>query len=177
MLALCALRIVFLCVMQHFGELIRSNQCTEQVCFCNCVLIGQLNFLGTYRLFFIDVKDVKYVINYDFPNNVEDYVHRIGRTGRANAKGTAITFFTHDNAKQARALLEILQEANQEINPQLIELSQRSGFGGGYGGRSNNRPRYGGSIGGSHTGFSGGRGGFGGGRGSFGKGSYMNMPY
>ena len=37
----------------------------------------------------IDVKEVKAVINYDFPGNIEDYIHRIGRTGRAGAKGTA----------------------------------------------------------------------------------------
>ena len=45
-----------------------------------------------FRCFFIDVKDVKFVINYDFPNNVEDYVHRIGRTGRGGLRGTALTF-------------------------------------------------------------------------------------
>ncbi|KAK9730663.1 ATP-dependent RNA helicase dbp2, partial [Basidiobolus ranarum] len=49
----------------------------------------------------IDVKDVKFVINYDFPNNVEDYVHRIGRTGRGGATGASITFFTLENARQA----------------------------------------------------------------------------
>ena len=37
----------------------------------------------------LDIDDVGYVINYDFPHTVEDYVHRIGRTGRANATGTA----------------------------------------------------------------------------------------
>ena len=37
------------------------------------------------------------MLNYDYPNNSEDYVHRIGRTGRAGAKGTAITFFTTDS--------------------------------------------------------------------------------
>ncbi|CAJ0745770.1 4608_t:CDS:2 [Entrophospora sp. SA101] len=52
----------------------------------------------------IDVKDIKLVINYDFPTNVEDYVHRIGRTGRGGAKGLAITFFTMDNARQAKDL-------------------------------------------------------------------------
>lgn len=36
----------------------------------------------------LDVKDVRFVINYDFPNQIEDYVHRIGRTGRAGTKGT-----------------------------------------------------------------------------------------
>lgn len=44
-----------------------------------------------------DVRDITHVINYDYPNNSEDYVHRIGRTGRAGAKGTAITFFTTDS--------------------------------------------------------------------------------
>ncbi|KAJ7117289.1 hypothetical protein C8R46DRAFT_192020 [Mycena filopes] len=59
-----------------------------------------------------DVKDVGYVINYDFPNNCEDYIHRIGRTGRAGSKGTSYTYFTTDNAKSARDLLAILKEAD-----------------------------------------------------------------
>ena len=42
----------------------------------------------------LDVTDVKYVINFDFPNNTEDYIHRIGRTARAENTGTAYTFFT-----------------------------------------------------------------------------------
>jgi ATP-dependent RNA helicase DDX5/DBP2 len=37
------------------------------------------------------------VLNYDYPNNSEDYVHRIGRTGRAGRLGTAITLFTTDS--------------------------------------------------------------------------------
>lgn len=41
----------------------------------------------------LDVKDVAAVINYDFPNGVEDYVHRIGRTGRAGATGVSLTQF------------------------------------------------------------------------------------
>ncbi len=42
----------------------------------------------------LDVPNVVAVVNYDFPNGVEDYVHRIGRTGRAGATGEAYTFFT-----------------------------------------------------------------------------------
>jgi ATP-dependent RNA helicase DDX23/PRP28 len=42
----------------------------------------------------IDVPDVALVINYDMPNNIENYTHRIGRTGRAGRKGAAITFLT-----------------------------------------------------------------------------------
>jgi ATP-dependent RNA helicase DDX5/DBP2 len=70
----------------------------------------------------LDVKDIKFVINYDFPSQIEDYVHRIGRTGRANAYGTAISYFTADNAKLARELVKVLREANQEIDPQLASL-------------------------------------------------------
>ena len=41
----------------------------------------------------LDIKEVE-VINYDFPNQVEDYVHRIGRSGRAGEKGMATTYLT-----------------------------------------------------------------------------------
>ena len=43
------------------------------------------------------MRNITHVLNYDYPNNSEDYIHRIGRTGRAGAKGTAITFFTTDS--------------------------------------------------------------------------------
>jgi ATP-dependent RNA helicase DDX5/DBP2 len=82
----------------------------------------------------IDVKDIKYVINYDFPTSVEDYVHRIGRTGRAGAKGTAYTFFTSANSKSARELVAVLDEAKQEVPRRLREYAQSGGFGGGGGG-------------------------------------------
>lgn len=41
---------------------------------------------------------MKFVINYDYPNNSEDYVHRIGRTGRSQNTGTAYTLFTPNNS-------------------------------------------------------------------------------
>ncbi|KAJ9480451.1 hypothetical protein VN97_g13123, partial [Penicillium thymicola] len=98
----------------------------------------------------IDVRDITHVLNYDYPNNSEDYVHRIGRTARAGAKGTAITFFTADNSKQARDLITILTEAKQQVDPRLAEMVR---YGGGGGGRWGGRGR------------GGGRGGWGGGRG------------
>jgi ATP-dependent RNA helicase DDX5/DBP2 len=70
----------------------------------------------------IDVKDINYVINYDFPGQMEDYVHRIGRTARAGTTGTAITFFTKDNARQARQLIDLLKEAKQEVPEKLYEF-------------------------------------------------------
>lgn len=75
------------------------------------------------------MKDIKCVINYDFPSSLEDYVHRIGRTGRAGAKGTAFTFFTHSNAKFARELIKILQGAGQIVSPTLSALARSSGSG------------------------------------------------
>ncbi len=42
----------------------------------------------------IDFKTVSYVVNYDFPQSIVSYIHRIGRTGRAGKKGIAVTFFT-----------------------------------------------------------------------------------
>lgn len=91
------------------------------------------------------MKDIKFVINYDFPGSVEDYVHRIGRTGRANTYGTSISYFTADNFKLARDLVTVLREANQEIDPKLIEMARGRGGGGG-GGRGGGRggSRYGG---------------------------------
>ncbi|NP_001142117.1 DEAD-box ATP-dependent RNA helicase 20 [Zea mays] len=72
----------------------------------------------------LDVKDVKYVINYDFPGSLEDYVHRIGRTGRAGAKGTAYTFFTAANARFAKELINILEEAGQKVSSELAAMGR-----------------------------------------------------
>uniref|UniRef100_A0A8C7GS51 RNA helicase n=1 Tax=Oncorhynchus kisutch TaxID=8019 RepID=A0A8C7GS51_ONCKI len=82
----------------------------------------------------LDVEDIKFVINYDYPNSSEDYVHRIGRTARSTNKGTAYTFFTPGNLRQARDLVRVLEEARQAINPKLLQLVN-SGHGGGGGGR------------------------------------------
>ena len=58
-------------------------------------------------------------------------MHRIGRTGRSNKKGTAYTFFTKDNCKQAADLISVLTEAKQVVNPELQEMADmRSAMGG-----------------------------------------------
>lgn len=77
----------------------------------------------------IDVDDVKYVINFDYPNSSEDYVHRIGRTGRSSRTGTAFTFVTPNNARQAKDLISVLQEAKQVVNPKLFELAEMAAAG------------------------------------------------
>lgn len=81
----------------------------------------------------LDVDDVKFVVNYDYPTNSEDYVHRIGRTGRKGNKGVAYTLFTRKNSFKANDLVQVLKEANQVVNPDLERLC---GGGRGYGGRN-----------------------------------------
>ncbi|CAL4965560.1 unnamed protein product [Urochloa decumbens] len=78
----------------------------------------------------LDIKDIRVVVNYDFPTGVEDYVHRIGRTGRAGATGDSFTFFGDQDSKYASDLVKILEGANQSVPPQLKEMASRGGYGG-----------------------------------------------
>ena len=60
----------------------------------------------------LDIKDISFVINYDFPKNMDDYVHRIGRTGRAGAKGIAVSFINpEDDQKIVNELVDFMTEA------------------------------------------------------------------
>lgn len=88
----------------------------------------------------LDVDGIKVVINFDYPNSSEDYIHRIGRTGRSQTTGTSYAFFTPSNSKQANDLISVLKEANQEVNPKLVELAM---CGGGFGKRGGGRWGYG----------------------------------
>ncbi|KAL3775794.1 hypothetical protein ACHAWO_003124 [Cyclotella atomus] len=122
----------------------------------------------------LDVKDVGAVVNYDMPvgvNGAEDYIHRIGRTGRAGAKGVAHTFFTPGDKKLATQLVEILEKASQEV-PAELKAMARPRFHpgrGGFGGRGRGRGGYSGGRGGRGYMSGGGRGGRGrgGGRGRY----------
>ena len=63
----------------------------------------------------LDIPDVKHVVNYDLPNNIEEYVHRIGRTGRIGNQGLATAFFNKDkDAPLARALIKVLSDVSYE---------------------------------------------------------------
>jgi ATP-dependent RNA helicase DDX5/DBP2 len=130
----------------------------------------------------LDVKDIKCVINYDMPNNIEDYVHRIGRTGRAGATGTSYSFFTQDKSRMARELVDILREANQNIPAELQQMCGRGG-GGGYGKGGGKGGRKGGGKGqgrGFGGGFASGANSYGMGRGGFGgnsSGGFGSRPY
>lgn len=107
------------------------------------------------------------VINYDFPTGVEDYVHRIGRTGRAGATGVAHTFFCEQDAKHASELVKLLEGASQTVPNELRVMTSRGGgmgrarrqWGPGPAGRDGGRG--GGRYGSAQSGRDGGRGGWG----------------
>jgi len=71
----------------------------------------------------LDIPDISFVINYDYPNSGEDYIHRIGRTARAQRTGTAYTFFTSANGKNAAELVQVMEEAKQTVPPKLYDLA------------------------------------------------------
>ncbi|KAF3570803.1 hypothetical protein F2Q69_00059254 [Brassica cretica] len=70
----------------------------------------------------LDIPDVEVVINYSFPLTTEDYVHRMGRTGRAGKKGVAHTFFTQQNKGLAGELVNVLREAKQVVPADLLKF-------------------------------------------------------
>ena len=77
----------------------------------------------------LDVEDVKFVLNFNYPNSSEYYLHRIGRTAHSTKTGTAYTYFTPNNIKQVSDLISVLREANQAINPKLLQLVEDRGSG------------------------------------------------
>ena len=88
----------------------------------------------------LDIPNVKHVINFDLPSDVEEYVHRIGRTGRVGNLGVATSFFNDKNRNMASDLVELITETNQELPDWLHNLAKEvsgehnRGRGGMYGG-------------------------------------------
>ncbi len=133
--------------------------------------------LADYSLPGLDIPHVTHVVNYDLPTDIDDYVHRIGRTGRAGNTGLSTAFFNRGNRGIVRDLIELLKEAHQEVPGFLENIARESsGFGGGRGGRgrggagrgssaTRDMRRAGGGMGGapSYGGGFGGSGGYGGG--------------
>uniref|UniRef100_A0A8C9W718 RNA helicase n=1 Tax=Scleropages formosus TaxID=113540 RepID=A0A8C9W718_SCLFO len=132
----------------------------------------------------LDICNVKHVINFDLPSDIEEYVHRIGRTGRVGNLGLATSFFNDKNTNITKDLLDILVESKQEVPSWLESLAyehqhKSSNRGrtkrfssGGFGGRDYRQTASGGSNFGNRSGRS--SGGHGGNRG-FGGGGFGNF--
>jgi len=71
----------------------------------------------------LDVPELNLVVNFDCPNHMEDYVHRVGRTGRAGRKGWAYTFITPEEDKYAPDLVKALKASNAEIPTELNSMA------------------------------------------------------
>lgn len=104
----------------------------------------------------LDIEDISHVINFDFPRNIEEYVHRVGRTGRAGKTGISLSFITREDWGSAADLIKILQEADQEYPNELNMMAER--FQAMKQRQNDERARFGGRGGGGGGGFGGGRG-------------------
>ena len=78
----------------------------------------------------LDVEGVTQVINFDMPTNINDYVHRIGRTGRAGAVGHAMSMINHKNRIIVDDLKELLTKGHQSIPSWLTAMKSGSSCGG-----------------------------------------------
>lgn len=85
----CAVRCVSACALPQALRAFRSGK-------CRILVATDVAARG------LDIPHVTHVINYDLPKDIDDYVHRIGRTGRAGKKGLATAFFTDDDFGLAR---------------------------------------------------------------------------
>ena len=70
------------------------------------------------------MKDIDVVVNFDFPKTIDDYIHRIGRTGRAGREGLALTLVNaSDDRKLLKALIKVMRESNQVVPAHLDKLA------------------------------------------------------
>merc|ERR1712232_661844 len=128
----------------------------------------------------LDIPNVTQVINYDLPTNIDDYVHRIGRTGRAGNTGNALSFVNEKNSGIIRELRELLEENDQELPAWLNQMCSYSGGRGGGGGGGRRGRNSGGNFGSRDVRYNqggGNRGGNRGGGGGFGGGGYGGGGY
>merc|ERR1711913_219108 len=83
----------------------------------------------------LDIKDVAHVVNFDMPKDVDEYVHRIGRTGRVGNKGKATSFYDPEHDTDVGgAVVKILSECQQEVPDFLTDAGAGGMSGGGFGG-------------------------------------------
>lgn len=85
-------------------------------------LICVLNLSCLVLSLFSDIPNVSVVINYTFPLTIEDYVHRIGRTGRAGKTGISHTFFQTGDKSHAGELQQVMKQAGQPVPEELMKF-------------------------------------------------------
>eukprot|EP01117_Protostelium_nocturnum_P005506 TRINITY_DN198_c0_g2_i6.p1 TRINITY_DN198_c0_g2~~TRINITY_DN198_c0_g2_i6.p1 ORF type:complete len:657 (+),score=205.77 TRINITY_DN198_c0_g2_i6:74-2044(+) len=95
----------------------------------------------------LDISGVTHVINYEMPNNIDDYVHRIGRTGRAGKHGVSTSFISYTDAGIIPDLIEKLHDSNAEVPKWMEEITpirkSKKAQGGRFGGRDFRKDNHG----------------------------------
>lgn len=76
----------------------------------------------------LDVKGLRLVVNYDSPNHMEDYVHRVGRTGRAGQKGTAMTFLVNEQERLASEISRAIRSSGGQVPAPVRLMTERFDF-------------------------------------------------
>lgn len=78
----------------------------------------------------LDVRDITLVINYDLPNQIDNYIHRIGRTGRAGDKGKSISLITYgvDDQKIVREIVDMLKDNDLPVPNDLYDFVQTRSY-------------------------------------------------
>jgi superfamily II DNA/RNA helicase len=112
------------CLSLHGGKDQADRECTIadfKGNVCNILVATSVAARG------LDVKDLVLVVNHDVPNHHEDYVHRVGRTGRAGNKGTAITFIAPDEERYAPDLVKALRESGAPVPEDLQAMADAFG--------------------------------------------------
>ena len=110
------LRSGYPCLSLHGGKEQSDRECTIadfKSDVCNILVATSVAARG------LDVSGLRLVVNYDTPNHLEDYVHRVGRTGRAGNKGTAVTFISQEEEKFAPDLVKAMTDAKQPVPSDL----------------------------------------------------------
>mmetsp|Transcript_22581 Transcript_22581/g.52595 ORF Transcript_22581/g.52595 Transcript_22581/m.52595 type:complete len:678 (+) Transcript_22581:180-2213(+) len=72
----------------------------------------------------LDIKGVTLVVNYDPPSNTEDYVHRIGRTGRAGQKGHAVALISERDTHALKGIIQVMKRTQQPVSPEIEDLAR-----------------------------------------------------
>ena len=72
----------------------------------------------------IHIKRLQHVINYDFPPSIEQYCHRVGRTGRQTESGESYSLLTRNMAPLCADLIGLLRSCDQVVEPNLLQLAE-----------------------------------------------------
>jgi ATP-dependent RNA helicase DDX52/ROK1 len=72
----------------------------------------------------IDFKTVNQVVNFDFPQSLVSYIHRIGRTGRGGRQGKAITLFTDEDKQFVRTIANLMKKSGDDVPDWMLNLKQ-----------------------------------------------------